>query len=449
MKVNFKVLFSSVLLLFVSMCAFAQSGAHNAYSPYSVYGIGDISRDGTAFNKGMGGIGIATRNRRYVNYLNPAAVTARDSLSFMADFGVTENNKVFNQEIGGQMCKSANNTFNISDFVISFPLWRTSAMCVGIAPFSDVGYDFSSIETNPEIIGHTGNISYQSYGQGGTYQLFASAGATFWKRLSVGAEFIYYFGTIDKVSNTVFTESSYRAINSGYTMQLRGATGKFGLQYEQRLGSDMFLTFGATYRLRTNLRGYVNNYNYAVASEISDTLANNVDTLKFASKGDRLRFGDELGVGISLRAGENWLVEFDYLRSNWKTGSTNFDTYNGMAVASATAKFTGRASQSFRAGFEYTPNRNDIRYYMKRVTYRGGLYLDQQYYALNGKSVDALGITLGITLPVFRWYNGFTIGLDFGRKGNLKDKTMVGEHYATIFVGMNLHDIWFQKARYN
>ena len=170
-----KILLLSVFFI-MGICAYAQDGTYGAYSPYSIYGIGDISREGTAFNKSMGGVGVATRNRRFINYLNPAAVTARDSLSFMADFGLTQNNKVFSQ---GKI-KSAHNTFNIYDFVMSFPIYRSSAFMVGITPFSDVGYDFSSIEKDPEIIGNTGNISYDSYGTGSVYQLFAGAGVTLW-----------------------------------------------------------------------------------------------------------------------------------------------------------------------------------------------------------------------------------------------------------------------------
>ena len=68
------------VFLFAGMTLRAQEGAHGAYSPYSIYGIGDISVQGTAFNKGMGGVGTATRNKRFINYTNPAAVTARDSL---------------------------------------------------------------------------------------------------------------------------------------------------------------------------------------------------------------------------------------------------------------------------------------------------------------------------------------------------------------------------------
>lgn len=41
----------------------AQDDAYNAYTPYSMFGIGDISKQGTAYNKSMGGVGIATRDK--------------------------------------------------------------------------------------------------------------------------------------------------------------------------------------------------------------------------------------------------------------------------------------------------------------------------------------------------------------------------------------------------
>ena len=217
-----KIFLVSVFFI-MSVCAFAQSGTYGAYSPYSIYGIGEISKQGTAYNRSMGGVGIAARNNRFINITNPAAVTARDTLSFMADFGLTQKNTLFSQ---GEL-RSAKNTFNIYDFAMSFPIWKSSAFMVGITPFSDVGYDFSHIEDNHEIIGNTGNITYDSYGTGSVYQLFLSAGATFWKRFSVGAELIYYFGNIDKVTNMDYSDASYRSINSGSDLAIRGATGKF------------------------------------------------------------------------------------------------------------------------------------------------------------------------------------------------------------------------------
>lgn len=429
--------FLITVFLIISVCSSAQSGAYGAYSPYSIYGIGEISKQGTAYNKSMGGVGIASRNKRYINYLNPAAVTARDSLSFMADFGLSNKNTVFSQ---GDLV-SAKNTFNIYDFVMSFPIYRSSAFMVGITPFSDVGYDFSSVEKDPNIIGNTGNVTYDSYGMGSVYQIFASAGATFWKRLSVGAEVLFLFGNIDKVTNMNFADASYRSLNSGHDLTVRGVTGKFGLQYEQKIASDVSVTVGATYRLKTSMRGYSTDYKYAVQSSVSDTLRYNVGVLK----DEGLKFGDELGLGLSVKGGEKWSAEFDYVRSDWsKSKMENAPGFSSVGQAS----FTSSVAQSFRAGFEIVPNRNDIRYYLRRCAYRAGVYYDQSYYRLDGRDVNTVGVTLGVTLPVFRWYNGISLGVDMGQRGNKKDG-MIRERYAMFVVGFNIHDIWFQKPKYN
>ena len=425
------------VFLIISVCVSAQDGTYGAYSPYSIYGIGDISQEGSAFNKSMGGVGLATRNRRFINYMNPAAVTARDSLSFMADFGLEQNNKIYRQ---GDL-RSAHNTFNIHNFVMTFPIYRSSAFMVGITPFSDVGYDFSSIETDPNIIAQTGNISYDSYGTGSVYQVFAGAGVTFWKRLSLGAEAIYYFGNIDKVTNMDYSNSSYRSLNSGSDLMIRGTTGKFGLQYEQKLGGDVSMIIGATYRLSTSLKGTALNYRYANQDSVTDTLRN--DVVDFGKAG--LKFADELGVGISLKGGEKWTAEFNYLRSDWR--NSGFDSASGFSVKSDNETFSSTVSQSFRAGFEIVPNRNDIRYYLRKCAYRAGVYYDQSYYKLNGNSVNSMGVTLGVTLPVFRLYNGLTLGVDLGQRASTRNN-MIRERYAKFVVGFNIHDIWFQKVQY-
>ena len=431
-----RILILSVFLI-VGVSMHAQDGTYGAYSPYSIYGIGDISKEGTAFNKSMGGVGLATRNRRFINYLNPAAITARDTLSFMADFGLEQSNKVYKQ---GDI-RSAHNTFNIYNFVMSFPIYKSSAFMVGITPYSDMGYDFSSYETDPQIIGQTGNISYDSYGTGSVYQLFAGAGVTFWKRLSIGAEAIYYFGNLDKVTQMNYSSSSYRSLNSGNDLMVRGTTGKFGLQYEQKLGGDVSMIIGATYKLSTSMKGNSLSYRYATQDGILDTLKHNDTDLHKAA----LKFADEIGVGISVKGGEKWTAEFNYLRSDWR--NCGFDSVDGFSVVSDTETFTSTVSQSFRAGFEIVPNRNDIRYYLRKCAYRAGVYYDQSYYKLNGNNVNSMGLTLGVTLPVFRLYNGLTLGVDLGQRSSTRNN-MIRERYATFMIGFNIHDIWFQKVQY-
>ncbi len=429
-------IFLLTVFLVIGVCVHAQNGTYGAYSPYSIYGIGDISKEGTAYNKSMGGVGIANRNNRFINIQNPAAVTARDSLAFMADFGLVQGNTVYSQ--GDR--KSAHNTFNIYDFVMTFPIYRSSAFKVGITPYSDMGYDFSSIETNPEIIGNTGNITYDSNGSGSVYQAFFGAGVTFWKRLSVGADMIYYFGNLDKITNMDYSDASYRSLNSGSELTVRGLTGKFGLQYEQKLGGNVSMVIGATYKLGTNMKGYSTNYRYANQSSVTDTLKYNVDTL--AKTG--VRFANEIGVGIAFKGGDKWSAEFDYIRSDWR--GTGLDKAAGFAV-SGQSVFTSAVSQSFRAGFEIVPNRNDIRYYMKTCSYRVGVYYDQAYYKMDGNNVNSMGITLGMTLPVFKLYNGISIGVDLGQRASARNN-MIRERYATFNIGFNIHDIWFRKVQY-
>ena len=436
-------IFLTLLLAVLSVIpASAQDGAFTGYTPYSVYGVGDLFRQGNAYSKSMGGVGIAGRDRRYINIVNPAAITARDTLSFMADASFFQNNSLFTQ---GNI-HSANNTMNINNISISFPIWRKSAMSFGVIPYSSVGYDFSHRITDPEILGTAGSVLYSSSGTGGIYQIYGSAAATFWNRLSIGAQAIYYIGNIDKTSSMTFSSESYRGTKSGYTMSLNGFSGKFGLQYEQPI-KDIYLTIGGTYKLSNKLGGHVTGYKYGVSSTKTDTLYHHVDTLL---KSGKVRLASEIGVGISLRKSEKWSFELNWLHSGWS--DCGLDATPGFAnvggTASAALPFSATTSDSFRAGFEYIPNRSDIRYYFRRCAYRVGMYYDTAYYKLDGNSVVSYGLTFGVTLPVFRFYNGVTLGVDIGRKGSVKGGS-VKETYAGFVVGFNIHDIWFIKPRYN
>ena len=411
-----------------------------SYTPYSIFGVGDIATSGTAYNKSMGGVGIAARNNRFLNPVNPAAVTARDSLAFMADYSLLQDNKLFRQGDA----RSASNTMNIGDLMLSFPIWRSSAMMVGIMPFSNTGYGYSYDVTDPSIIGRTGNITYTAAGQGSVYQLFAGAGATFFRRLSIGAQFLFFFGKTDKSYLESFSDASYNGATNGHKLQLHAPAGKIGIQYEQPLGTKSSLTLGATYRTQARLSGQIESYRYSTGTA-------STDTLYYRNSGpDKLFLASEQGVGLSFRHADKLMVEFDYTRSDWRrSGLDAAEGFTGNVTAGpGRSVFTTSLSEAYRLGFEYVPNRNDIRYYWRKIAYRAGAYWKNEYYLLDGAPVNAYGITLGATLPVFRWYNGITFGMDFGQRGSVKDG-MVRETYINFSVGFNLFDIWFQKFSYD
>ncbi len=434
----------SKILPFVMMsfCAFpmlAQDEAYNAYTPYSMFGIGEISKQGTAYNKSMGGVGIATRDKRNINILNPAAVTAREAKSFMADFGIAQGNRYYAQHD----YRSSNNTFNIYDFVISFPVYKSLAMYAGVTPYSDVGYDMTSKITDPSVIANTGVINNTVQGYGGMTNIFIGAGIDVAKGLSVGVEGQYYFGNIHKTNDFTMSNSTYRNISSGFNMNLNAFTAKLGVQYETDLTQNVSAVIGATYRLGTNLKGEVERYEIQSISSINDSTPSPrsyVDTL-----GRQVKIAGELGVGIALKGGGKWTAEINYIRSDWSSSGMN--KIPGFASV-GNAVFSASTAQSVRAGFSIVPNRNDIRYYRKRVTYRAGAYWDQASCKLDGNTINAVGITLGATLPVFSWSNGLTIGVDFGQRGSLTGN-MVRERYVNFNIGINIFDVWFLKPKYN
>ena len=422
-------------LLAVCTALGARGQAVGTYTPYSIYGVGDLSQPGTAYNKTMGGVGVALRNNHYLNLTNPAAVTARDSLAFMADFSLYNDNKIFKQ--GG--IRSASNTFNINDLAISFPIWRSSAMMVGIMPYSDTGFGYSFDYTDPELIGRTGNITYSASGSGSIYKAFAAAGVTFFKRLSLGAQWNTYFGYIQKDYQTTFNDASYNGILNGTTGRITGNNFKFGLQYEQPLGTKHAITVGATYATPTMLKGTMEAYRYSSGSAASDTLFYKVDRLGTDSK---VQLAGELAVGLSFQERGRWMASVDYSRADWR--ECGLDGARGFT---ANRIFSSSVAETWRVGFEIVPNRNDIRYYMNHVAYRAGAYHKKEYFLLDGAQVASTGFTLGLTLPIVNMVNGLTLGVDLGQRGALTGD-MIRERYVNFSIGFNLYDIWFRKHQY-
>ncbi len=427
-------------ILAVSTAISAHGQADGVFTPYSIYGVGDLSQPGSAYNKSMGGVGVAMRNNSVLNIMNPAAVTARDSLAFMTDFSLYSDNKIFKQ---GNI-ESASNTFNINDLAMSFPLWHNMAMMVGVMPFSDTGFSYGFMYTDPDLIGRTGNITYSADGSGSIYKAFAAVGVTFAKRLSLGAQWNYHFGNIEKTYYTTFNDASYNSIKNGTTAKLTAHSFKFGLQFEQPVSARYTIGIGATYSTPATIRGTMESSRFSAGTAASDTLFYKLDKL---GQDAVVTIPSELAVGISFKNSGKWMAEFDYSRADWS--GSGMDNARGF---SASKLFRASVADSYRFGFEIIPNRNDVRSYLMRTAYRVGAYHKNEYYLLDGKKVASTGITIGVTFPVYLGNlgrnNGITLGVDFGRRGSPAGE-MIRENYVNFSIGFNFFDIWFRKTQYN
>lgn len=61
----------------------------------------------------------------------------------------------------------------MQNIAFTFPIYKSSAFIVGIAPFSDVGYKFQSTETGTDMVADMGDIKYQQYGTGSISSCFS------------------------------------------------------------------------------------------------------------------------------------------------------------------------------------------------------------------------------------------------------------------------------------
>ena len=149
-------------------------------SPYTRYGLGDLSDRGFANNAAMGGIGYGIRNNGYINMTNPAAFSSVDSLSFMFDLGMSLKSSNFKEN--GISANAKNSSFDY--IAIQFRLHKRLGIAVGFTPYSTVGYNFSttnSVEGNNDYTA-TNNF----YGDGGLQQITAGLGFKVLDNLSIG-----------------------------------------------------------------------------------------------------------------------------------------------------------------------------------------------------------------------------------------------------------------------
>ena len=176
-------------------------------SPYSRYGIGLLRRgDYNITFSSMGGISNAIRTPYNVNFANPASYSAIDSTSFLFDAGITTDITTMKSSTASQQAMYG----SLAHLIFGVPLtswWKSS---LGVLPYSDVGYNILQEQTSDNI-GRTQTL-YE--GSGGINQAFWGSGFNVAKGLSLGVNFIYYFGTMNRLRKVYFPDSSATYIKS-------------------------------------------------------------------------------------------------------------------------------------------------------------------------------------------------------------------------------------------
>ncbi|MDR3134214.1 MAG: hypothetical protein LBU42_09410 [Prevotellaceae bacterium] len=427
MHIYKKLILAACCSLFATMAGAQNEDAVNTFTPYTFYGIGDLASPGFSYHRGMGGIGIGMRSNRTINYLNPAALSAQDTLSFMFDFGA----EMQNYYLSTSAQSSANNSFNMHHLSMSFPVGGKVVMALSVLPYSSVGYDIYQKETRPEVLVASGDAIYSHHGEGGLNQVMMGLGYSF-GRFAVGGQAQYIFGSIDRYANVSFANATgMSTVNSGKLIKASNFAFALGAQYTQPLGKYN-LTAGAVYQFQNNMPVEKLDFIYSVGGMGTDTLRYDRNTSA------RLLVPASLGLGVTLSEGAKWLAGIDYTYRNWT--HADFDV-------PASRSFKAMPEHIIRAGFEYTPNRYDIRYFLKRWSYRGGLFFENTYLQFDDTRIKNFGLTLGVGIPIGNMNNAVNIAAELGQRGTTRNN-LIRERYWKVSVSVSLYDIWFIKQRF-
>ena len=89
---RYQRLINACLFCIMATITMAQTSTN---SPYTRYGLGELSDQHFGNSKAMGGIAYGLRNGLQVNAANPASYTAIDSLTFIFDIGLSLQNANF------------------------------------------------------------------------------------------------------------------------------------------------------------------------------------------------------------------------------------------------------------------------------------------------------------------------------------------------------------------
>ncbi len=241
--------------------AFAQTSSINAFSPYTMYGIGELNTPGTLSMRSMGGVGVAMRNRGQVNLLNPAAYSATPQKSFLFSFGVEGQNYHNAQSDAGVKKRSAYTSVNFHDVAFQLPLAKRLGLGFSLTPYSSVGYRtkfYRAGSADDPVLGNVGPVQYAYQGEGDVTEVKLGVGWEVFKNFSVGVAAFYYWGNLDRsfvaTISPITGEGNYNSSVGSSRYSISNIKGQVGLQWSPILNRKRALTFGATFDIGGDLR---------------------------------------------------------------------------------------------------------------------------------------------------------------------------------------------------
>jgi len=422
----------NIFFLFLFTLSLSATAQITSSSPYSKFGLGDLSGSFLPQNRAMGGLSMGIRKPGVydnINLANPASYSTLQLTTF--DIGASlDIRKLSKAGISGT--RQLNST--LSHITFGVPVNKFSAVSFGLVPYSDLGYQFM----NSGLVDTT-NVNYIYGGEGGMSKAYLGYGFRINKNLSLGFNFAYLFGSLKETRAFEFVNESTTAFNSRtqYNNSVGGLSYDYALQYTAELSSKTKLIMGYSGNSGNSLNSRSNIVTTRYRKEIDgDELAAADST--FFTEGAKTKILMPLShtAGFTFEKTNAWLFGADVTYSRWsdyREGSSNpglNDSY-GLIV-----------------GGQFTPDANSISNYFKLMDYRLGIKYDKTFVKIGNNDINQYALNFGFGFPLPRNRSSFykvNLAAEVGQRGTEKNN-LVRDRYINIHLGFTLNDKWFQKT---
>jgi len=377
-----KLTMAKILMVLFVACGLQMSASAQENSPYSRYGLGDLTPNHNIFTRGMGGISVGVAdfityntlklpNSNSINFTNPASLSTVRNTIF--DVGVGIDYRILKSTNPAKKFTSAN-TY-VSYLQLAFPLTTPKmakkgmswGMSLGLKPVSKINY---KIEKNERLTGIDSLHSLYE-GSGGVNQAHFGTGLKY-KNFSIGINAGYMFGSKDYSTKLTFINdtSYYYLSNSENKTTFGGFFINGGIQYDLPLAKDAKnnitknLRIGAYGNLQQNL-----NANNDLIREIIifDANGNQYQLDSVYEEKDvkgKIKYPAMVAFG-AVYQDLNWLLGADFEYGNWASyryyGQAD-QVQNNWTVRVGTQYFPAKESKATKKYFNYVKDRAGFYY---------------------------------------------------------------------------------------
>lgn len=425
---------NKLFTVFIIVCIFffePAPGQKLINSPLSRYNIGTMEPAGSFRSIGMGGIETSMRDNNTIYFSNPASYSSLDTNSFIFDFGLDYGINLLSDGTD----KYYSEDLNFDHLMMGFPIAKGWGVATGVYSLSN-GY-YKIVQTVPENpTDHTGAYTEYHAGEGSLSNFFLGTGLNISKNFSAGVNMSILFGDLRRTNQVDFITEYYNVYNNNNTekLSLSGINLDYGIQYTGKLKNDYFVNGGLSFSSGKHLNSNYENLSFRyTAYGSSDTVPNT----SFTDDSTKAFIPGTLRAGVAFGKKNKFTAGIDYVTTKWSN-----------AVIRGAEGHLGN-TRALLFGIEYIPDKFSNFSFIKRMEYRLGGHIEDNYLVIDGKQIKEFGMSLGIGIPMRRTLSKTNLFVDFTRKSVPVGADRYMENYFTMGISLNLYDWWFLKPKYN